>query len=80
MGLLEDARAAQLEKARRVFPCAVVVVLSGLSGDDATDFQSALDDTTIDSVTLASVMRARGHMLSQKQIQNHRGGRCPCGR
>ena len=80
MGLLEEARAAQKEKARRVYPCAVSELVSALAEQDATELEEALGDKTIDSMTLTAVLRARGHEVSHKQVQNHRGGRCPCAR
>lgn len=80
MGLLDEARAAQQDKVRRVHRCAVVVSMEDMDEGDATDLEVALGDATIDAVTLSSVLRTRGLSLSQKQIQNHRGGRCACAR
>lgn len=80
MGLLEEARAVQDEKVRRAYPCAVAVVFTSLGKPDTADLEAALSDKSIDAVTLATVLRARGHDVSHKQVQNHRGGRCPCAR
>lgn len=82
MGLLEEVRAAQEEKARRLNPCAVVEVLTTLGKSDQADLQAALEDQTIDSVTLATVLRGKGHKISNRQMQEHRGdpARCPCAR
>lgn len=80
MGLLEEAKVIQKDKATRLYPCAVVVLFTELGKSDAAELEAALADKTIDAVTLATVLRNRGHQIGNKQIQNHRAGRCPCGR
>ena len=74
MGLLDEVR--EVQRQAKIIRCPIVTL--NLSEDDRAELEHAIADETIQASTLAKVLRARGHSISDDALRRHRGGRCAC--
>ena len=56
--------------------CTVCTLIAGLSADDATALQEALDDVSFTSAGITRALRAEGHDVSAHTLLRHRKKEC----
>lgn len=77
MALLDAINAARPTVSKSI--CGVRRVLSELSGADAADLKSALQNPVIESSAIAKgVAAALGAKISASSVGRHRKGECTC--
>jgi hypothetical protein len=76
MGLLDDI--SNEPKSRPGRRCTVDLVMAGMSKDDRSDLQKALDDALIPAMTITRVLQRRDIDLSAPAINRHRRRECAC--
>jgi hypothetical protein len=78
MGALGDAIKADGAVDRRM-RCRMAQVLEALDDDDAADLRVAFDDADVTHASIARVLTAAGHSVTQNLVTRHRNGLCSCG-
>jgi hypothetical protein len=78
MGLLDECRQEQASRSKA--QCRIAHVLDSMEKSDRDDLNAAMDDTSIQHVTITNVLRAKGHDLGKHSVSTHRRGQCGCPR
>jgi len=71
--MLED-----LELPKKVWPCRVRTVASGLSDKDAEILEKVVTNVEWPLRTLSNQLKKRGIEISDNSLKNHREKRCSC--
>lgn len=74
---------ANTKPSRTGKPCAIELIMAGLSDRDAEALKAAMavpkgDPARLSSEKIAEALRSEGYTVRMKTIENHRKGACRC--
>lgn len=78
MGLLDEFRQEQAGRER--VQCRIASILADMDESDRADLAAALDDSSIQHITITNVLRDNQWDVGKHSVATHRKGRCGCSR